>query len=215
MKRTFLSGLLASASLSAATIGGSLFDPSGAAIPNAKVSLYDPDTATAQETTTTPDGKFDFENLPAGSYLLRIEKRGFASLLREFNVQPDSKVERGLILNLASTERQGRHVASPYPSNPGLLRVGGVLAESNLIKKMQPVYPASAKAAGVQGTVDMEMAISKDGVPEDIRVISSPGDDLTQSALEAVRQWRYRPTLLNGAPVEIVTDVIVNYTLAR
>jgi periplasmic protein TonB len=95
------------------------------------------------------------------------------------------------------------------------LRVGGTLAESNLIKKVQPVYPASAKAAGIQGTVDLEVAISKGGVPEDIRVVSSPSDDLMQSALEAVRQWRYRPTLLNGAPVEIVTDVIVNYTLSR
>jgi TonB family protein len=58
------------------------------------------------------------------------------------------------------------------------------------------------------------MAVSKDGVPQEIRVISSPSDDLTQSALEAVRQWRYRPLLLNGAPVEVVTDVIVSYTLA-
>ncbi len=66
MKHTLLSGLLASAGLSAATIGGSIFDPSGAAIPNAKVSLYDPDTAAVQETTTTPDGKFGFDNLPAG-----------------------------------------------------------------------------------------------------------------------------------------------------
>lgn len=215
MKRTLLSGLLASAGLSAATIGGSLFDPSGAAIPNAKASLYNPDTAATLESTTTSDGKFTFDGLPAGEYILRIEKPGFASLFREFNVQPDSKVERGLVLNLGSTERQGKHVASPSPLNPQRLRVGGVLAESNLIKKVQPVYPTSAKAAGIQGTVDMEMAISKGGVPEDIRVISSPSDDLTQSALEAVRQWRYRPTLLNGAPVEIVTDVVVNYTLSR
>ena len=78
--------------------------------------------------------------------------------------------------------------------------------------KVQPIYPEAAKAARVQGTVKMEATISKDGVPIELRVLSSPSDDLSQSALEAVRQWRYRPTLLNGNPIEIVTDIVVNYT---
>ena len=80
---------------------------------------------------------------------------------------------------------------------------------------MNPTYPASAKAAGVQGTVRLDVTISKDGIPEDIQVISSPSDDLTQSASEAVREWRYSPTLLNGRPVPVVAEVRVNYTLAR
>lgn len=199
MKRTVLTGLLASAGLSAATIGGSLLDPTGAAIPNAKVSLSNPDTMAEQDATTASDGKFSFENLPAGQYILRVEKPGFALLFREFNVQPDSNVERALILKLGS--------------NPNQVRVGGVAQQSKLINKVQPVYPVAAKAARVQGTVDLEVVISSDGVPQEIRVISSPSDDLTQSALDAVRQWRYSSTLLNGRPVEVVTDVIVNYTL--
>jgi TonB family protein len=85
----------------------------------------------------------------------------------------------------------------------------------NLVTKVQPIYPKAAKMAGVQGVVLLETVISKEGEPLDIRVISSPNDDLTQSSLEAVRQWRYRPTLLNGNPVEIVTDVNVNYTLMK
>jgi TonB family protein len=63
--------------------------------------------------------------------------------------------------------------------------------------------------------VELEATISKDGVPVELRVLRSPSDDLSESSLEAVRQWRYRPTLLNGQPVEIVTDVIVNYTLSQ
>jgi outer membrane biosynthesis protein TonB len=59
------------------------------------------------------------------------------------------------------------------------------------------------------------MVLSKYGEPLNIRLLSSPDDDLTKSALEAVQQWRYEPTLLDGNPVEIVTDVIVNYSLAR
>jgi TonB family protein len=221
MKRTLLSGLLASAGLSAATIGGSLFDPSGAAIPNAKASLYNPDTAATQEATTTSDGKFMFDGLPAGEYILRVEKPGFASLFREFNVQPDSKVERGLVLKLGRAQEQGNlqaaegeRAAYPQPLNSNQLRIGGEAQESKLIRKVQPVYPVSAKAARVQGKVLLETVISADGVPQEIRVISSPSDDLTQSALDAVRQWRYSSTLLNGTPVEVVTDVLVNYTLS-
>jgi TonB family protein len=219
MKRTVLSGLLASAGLSAATITGSLLDPSGATVPDAKALLYNPDTAAKQETTTAPDGKFTFDNLPAGQYILRIEKPGFASLFREFKVQSDSKVDRGLMLNLGSIQEQvniktqGQPAATTQPAGTQPIRIGGAVAAAKLINKVEPVYPASAKAAGIQGTVSLEMVLSTDGVPEDIKVISSPSDDLTQSALEAVRQWRYSSTLLNGAPVEVVTDVTVNYTL--
>lgn len=213
MKRTFFSGLLSSVGLSAATIGGSLFDPSGAAVPHAKASLYNPETAATLEAATTPDGKFAFDNLPAGQYILRVDKPGFASLFREFNVGGDTKLERGLTLKPADNLEAGK-TAYPQPLNPDQLRVRGTVAQSNLVQKIQPAYPIAAKNAGVQGVVDLEVAISKDGVPQEIRVISSPSDDLTQSALEAVRQWRYRPVLLNGAPVDIVTDVIVNYTLA-
>lgn len=220
MKRTLLSSLLTAAGLSAATIGGSVFDPSGTAIANAQASLSNPDTSVQQETTTSPDGKFTFDALPAGSYILRVEKAGFAPLYREFNVQQDSDVQRGLVLEAASSAQSvngpgSTRVAEPLPSNPKVLRVKGTIAESNLVHRAQPVYPAAAKESHTQGTVELDVTISKEGVPVDIRVLRSPSEDLTKSALEAVRQWRYRPTLLNGAPVEIVTDVIVNYTLSQ
>jgi TonB family protein len=211
MKRTLLSGLLASAGLSAATIAGSVYDPNGAVIANAQASIYNPDTSFKQETHTSPDGKFTFESLGAGSYILRVEKPGFAPLYRVFNVNEDSDVQRGLVLNAAAPSAANE--AAAQSSKP--IRVRGTVEEDNLTRKVQPVYPTAAKAAHVQGTVEMDVTISKEGVPEDIRVVSSPNDDLTQSALEAVRQWRYRPTLLNGRPVPIVTDVIVNYTLSQ
>jgi len=221
MKRTLLSSLLSSVGLTAATIGGSLFDPSGAAIPNAKALLYNPDTAAKQETITAADGKFAFDNLAPGQYVLRVEKPGFAALFREFKVDADSKVERGLVLKVGSihesvdVQSKGTAAAAQQPSNPQQLRIGGAVQESKLISKINPVYPASAKSAGIQGIVSLDMVISKDGTPLDIQVVSSPSDDLTQSALEAVRQWRYSPTLLNGEPVEVVTDVVVNYTLSK
>ena len=221
MKRTLLSSLLSSGGLTAATIGGSLFDPSGAAIPDAKALLYNPDTAAKQETITAADGKFAFDNLAPGQYVLRVEKPGFAALFREFKVDADSKVERGLVLKVGSihesvdVQSKGTPAAAQQPSNPQQLRIGGAVQESKLISKINPVYPVSAKSAGIQGIVSLDMVISKDGTPLDIQVVSSPNDDLTQSALEAVRQWRYSPTLLNGQPVEVATDIAVNYTLSK
>src|SRR5581483_1516675 len=118
----------------------------------------------------------------------------------------DSRVDRGLTMSLGPVEQQlriqgkGKSSQSPQAPEAGPLRVGGHVAQTNLISKKNPVYPEAAKAAGVQGTVEIEAVISKEGVPQEIRVLSSPDDDLSQSALDAVRQWRYRPTLLNGNP---------------
>jgi TonB family protein len=95
------------------------------------------------------------------------------------------------------------------------IRVPGETAQANLISKVQPIYPASAKQARLQGVVLLDVTISKEGVPEDIQVLQSPSDDMTQSAEDAVRQWRYRPTLLNGNPVPIIAEVKVNYTLSK
>lgn len=214
MKRTILSALLTSASLSAATFSGTISDLTGAPIANAHVFVYAPDTGTKQEATTGSDGKFSFSGSAAGQNILRVEKPGFVSLFREFDVTADSTLNRDFTM----TEEGGQPVADKVSRTTGetshALRIGGGVAQSNLISKVQPVYPAAAKAAGTQGTVEIESTISKDGVPVELRVLSSPSDDLSQSALEAVRQWRYRPTLLNGSPIEIVTQVVVNYTLA-
>jgi TonB family protein len=206
VRRTVLSGLLASAGLSAATIGGSLFDANGTPVSNAKASILNADTAAKLEATTSTDGKFVFESLPAGQYILRIEKPGFPALYREFKVQEDSKVDRGMMLGDTT-----QHPAS----KPDQVRVPGAEQQAKLITKVTPVYPTSAKEARIQGMVVLDATLSADGVPEDVRVVSSPSDDLSQSALDAVRQWRYTPTLLNGEPISVVTEIHVNYTLSK
>jgi periplasmic protein TonB len=81
-----------------------------------------------------------------------------------------------------------------------------------LIQKTQPVYPPIAKAARVSGTVVIQATISKSGTIENLKVISGPAM-LQQSALDAVRSWRYRPYLLNNDPVEVETTINVIFTL--
>ena len=206
MKRTLIAAVLASTGLSAATITGSILDSSGATLPDAKLTLSNPDTGQKLEAVSGQDGKFALPETPAGDYILRVDKTGFKPLLREFNLKDDSAVQRALTL-----DPEPRN--SPASAASGVIRVGGRVAQSNLVHRVQPIYPAASKQARVQGTVELQAHISKEGVPLELQVLRSPGDDFSESTLEAVRQWRYRPVLLNGNPVEIVTDVIVNYTL--
>jgi protein TonB len=80
------------------------------------------------------------------------------------------------------------------------------------MRQVQPKYPPLAKSARVQGRVEFTATISKDGTIENLQLVRGH-PLLVNAAKEAVLQWRYRPTLLNGQPVEVVTDIVVNFTL--
>ena len=92
---------------------------------------------------------------------------------------------------------------------------GGDLVASNLIHTVNPVYPRLAVLARVQGKVILEAVITREGAIDSARmkVLRSDSTLLEPAAIEAVQQWRYRPTLLNGKPVEILTTITVNFTL--
>jgi protein TonB len=81
-----------------------------------------------------------------------------------------------------------------------------------LIDKVIPAYPAIARATHMSGVVVLQATISRTGTIENLRVMRGPAM-LRQAALDAVKQWRYRPYLLNGQPVEVETAVEVNFTL--
>ena len=95
----------------------------------------------------------------------------------------------------------------------GPVRIGTIL-ESNLIYKVMPVYPPAAKAARVQGAVEFTAIISKTGSIENLRLVRGH-PLLVNAAKAAVLQWKYRPTLLNGEPVEVITDITVNFVLSQ
>jgi TonB family protein len=84
-----------------------------------------------------------------------------------------------------------------------------------IVNKVQPVYPPDAKKAKVSGSVLLSAVIGKDGTVEKLSVIKSVRADVDTSALDAVRQWRYQPFLLNGDPVEVKTTISVVYSLAK
>ncbi|MGD0774735.1 MAG: energy transducer TonB [Candidatus Solibacter sp.] len=97
---------------------------------------------------------------------------------------------------------------------PKRITIGGNVQQAKLVRQPKPVYPPLAKQARISGVVHLAAVISKDGTIQDLKVISGH-PLLIPSALEAVKQWVYQPTLLNGEPVEVSTQIDVNFTLSQ
>jgi protein TonB len=88
------------------------------------------------------------------------------------------------------------------------------MMEGSLIRRVEPQYPVIAKNMGVQGTVVLAAVISREGTIEQLQVVRGH-PLLVQAALRAVREWRYRPYILNDAPVEVDTQITVNFILHK
>ena len=86
--------------------------------------------------------------------------------------------------------------------------------QSNLVNTVKPAYPRLAILTRTQGAVILEAVITREGTidPSSLRVLTGH-TLLNDAAIDAVKQWRYRPTLLNGVPVEVITTIAVNFTL--
>ena len=113
----------------------------------------------------------------------------------------------------------GTQGSSHLPNNitmaaPRKVNISPGVAQGMLLKKVAPGYPLIAKAAGVQGTVVLQATISKTGEITDLQVVSGP-PLLLSSALDAVKQWQYRPYLLNGEAVQVLTTINVIFALGN
>ena len=115
--------------------------------------------------------------------------------------------------------QSGHSEGTGYPPPPGSqqrpigpARIASGIMQGQLLGKVAPVYPPSAKKDGIQGTVVMHAIIGKNGHIDKLVVISGP-DELRDAASDAVSQWTYRPYLLNGEPTEVDTTIIVNFNL--
>jgi len=103
---------------------------------------------------------------------------------------------------------------TPEPMPIKRIRVASRVAEANLIHDVTPQYPPEAGRARIEGAVVLLAVIGTDGAVKDMRVESGL-PILAQAAMDAVKQWRYRPYLLNGEPVEVDSRITINFTLSR
>src|ERR1700690_2399857 len=104
-------------------------------------------------------------------------------------------------------------VAVPKVATPQRVRVSQGVTQGLVIRRVQPMYPPLARQARIQGSVLLQAEISKDGTIENLRLISGH-PMLAPAAIDAVRQWRYKPYFLNGEPVEVETQITVNFSLS-
>lgn len=104
--------------------------------------------------------------------------------------------------------------SSLAPRYPDAVRVGGDIREPRKLADVKPVYPALAQAANVQGIVILEALIDQEGNVADVAVLRSV-QLLDAAAIDAVQQWQYTPTLLNGNPVDVIMVVTVNFSLSQ
>ena len=198
---------------------GSIYDASGALLPQVSVSLTD-DKQHERKTTTDASGRFSIQSVPAGKYSLRVMLAGFAPLSQDVELAGASDWARVVTLQVGEVQEHikvetAKVGAKPLaePAGPPL-KVGGNIRPPRKISSPNPVYPQSMKDAGIEGAVPLEAVIAGDGSVQSVRVLTAEvHPDLATAAVDAVRQWKFEPTLLNGKPVPIKMKVTIDFRL--
>ena len=217
-----MAALRAPAQNAGGNFSGRIVDPSGAGVSAATVMVSNAATHAREMTATDATGSFRFAGLAAGEYETRVLKPGFAEAVRPMVLERDEDLVQKITLAPGTINETVRVSPSAAPTGPQTMAapkripVSSPVQAAALSLRVLPTYPQTAKAAGIEGTVELEAVIDRDGVPQSLQVTNATADpDLARAAVEAVSQWRYRPTLLNGEPVEVATKIEVNFTLQR
>jgi TonB family protein len=202
---------------------GTIYDPSDAPVPNATVIMTNHKANIVEMTTSGAQGNFDFAGLPAGEYEMKVVKPGFEeNKVPQIVLEPSRESSQSITLKVGSVmeevnvvvEGTAKPLSAEKAGKPARVRLGGDIQAPKLLNKVQPIYPAAAKTAGIEGTVILHAIIGMEGNPLSLRVMNSQVDpDLARAAVGAVSKWRYRPTLLNGDPIEVDTTIKVNFKL--
>jgi protein TonB len=122
-------------------------------------------------------------------------------------------VPGGVLTDVLNGAHSAPVLAKTTPT-PKRMRIASRIAEANLVHDVAPAYPPEAGRARIEGTVVLLAVIAKDGSVQDVRVESGL-PVLAQAAIDAVKQWRYKPYLLNGEPIEVASQITINFTLPR
>jgi TonB family protein len=206
-----------------AKLAGTVYDASKAAVPDATVVVSSTESKTQEITISGAAGEYEFRVLPVGRYSIEARKSGFQVFKQQTLLTANESGRLDIVLDVGEVSERVEVVAkappaaSPNtgPSPPRRIRVGGNVQATKLVHQANPVYPERARAQGVQGIVLLEAVISKEGTIRAIRVVNKLADpELVDAAVEAVKNWRYEPTLLNGQPIEVVTTITVNFRLS-
>jgi TonB family protein len=207
------------------SISGTVCDPSGAVIPGAEVTVLNLETHQRITLDTGDDGSWNLPGIPGGRYRIEIVKPGFAiTSIADLELKPSGHLHQIVTMDVGPVWQQvvvsghklaGKPSVSRTLGVPKRVRVGGTVEAAKLIYQPAVVYPTSAEKRGIQGTVILRAVIGTSGQILSLSPVSGPDPALISAAINAVRRWRYKPTLLNGAPVEVATTIEVVFQLDK
>jgi TonB family protein len=206
------------------SLSGAVNDPSGAFVPNARVTAKNVDGSSQETAVSDFAGNYRFNALLPGEYAVEVTVPGFKAMRVQVTVAggkamvANARLTLGDLSETISVKAARPATAAPAAktTTPTRIQIGGNVQAAMILKRVQPVYPADLKANGVTGTVMIEALIKKDGTLTDLHVMNSDVDPgLVTAATDAVSQWQYRPALLNGQPVTVVTNIAVSFELSQ
>jgi TonB family protein len=207
-----------------APLQGVVYDASGGVLPGVEMALTN-DQGVKWSTPTDGGGRFEFAPVGAGKYLLEASLPGLHSFKQEIVLEREKDWQKTITMQVGElqetiqvTARRPRTpAAAPAPAAAGRpVRVGGNIKAPAKTRHVSPVYPEALQAAGLEGTVKLDVLIDVSGKVASVRVMNSiVHPAFAQSAAAAVRQWEFTPTLLNGAPVEVAMTVSIGFRLTE
>ena len=221
-----VAAITAQAQATRGSLVGVVEDASRARVPNCQVTVNGLDGPGQWAARSNAAGEYSFAAIPPGRYALEIRAPGFAAFKRDTTVAAGKTARVDATLDLGEVSEtvvvMGQKPAgdtppaAPMARPPHRIRVGGNVQATKLIHMVKPEYPAELQQLGVQGTVVMRAVISMSGELLNLDAVNADVDArLAKAALDAVDQWKYQPTLLNGQPVEVVTTITVDFQLGQ
>lgn len=197
---------------------GTVYDVTGAVLPGVALTLDDA-AGNRLTATTDRDGRFNFGSVSPGRYQVGSKLPGFMSLAQDVRLESARQWDVSLTIPVGAiqemiTVKDQRPSSAPGRVERAPVRMGGNIKPPRKLVDVRPIYPQAMRDAGLEGVVSLTALIDVAGRVSSVRVIGSPAHpDLGRAAAEAVRQWQFSPTLLNGEAVEVLMNVQVAFKL--
>ena len=214
------------------SVAGTVSDRLGGMLSGVQVTLTSDANGEMRTATTAPDATFEFANLPAGGYSLQLSRPGFARSYLDVELDDNERSTQTLTMQVEDVKETmrvviGRETAPPPPARESSSRQKesspvrvcgadgtGCVTAAQKVGEVRPQYPVAASTRGIEGIVIVEAVIDEQGAVGDVQVLRSPDEQLDTAVVEAVRQWQFIPTMLNGAPTPSLLNVTVEFVIA-
>ena len=217
-----------------ASVRGAVADRFGGPLSGVDVLLTNDQSGERRTAKSGADATFEFVNLPGGTYSLEASRDGFARAYRDVTLKDEETSTQTMTMQVANLEESLRVVAGrePAPGSDGSGRQSalrpsesprdrvcgadgtGCVIPARKVSDLRPQYPASAGERGMEGTVIAEAIIDEQGSIGEVRVVRSVDEQLDAAVVDAVRQWQFVPTTLNGSPTPSLLTVTVEFAIA-